>query len=217
MRKLSLLAVAILLLSVSTGAASTGAAADAASPVLTGTEYQQLLTFQSAAASLKSAKTVAAVVKARKSCRGLSRISALMRADRADCTATFGWIEASIKALASLRPCAHRRTVSSRFVCLTPAYARLSRSVGVLYRSERGVHRAVRARGFTGACGRALSNGPRAIAHEEQMAKDISKMVSAMRKRDVLATQKWGSLYDAATAESESASSKVSVAVCAHR
>lgn len=49
------------------------------------------------------------------------------------------------------------------------------------------------------------------------MAKDITKMVAAMHERKLLAVQKWGSLYDAATAEAESSAAKVSVVLCPHQ
>lgn len=212
MRKLSLITIVGALLAMSGAVAAAGAA----SPTLTRTEYRALLSVQ-AAGSIRSVKTVADVQRAQRACRDMSAVSAFMRADRADCNATYGWLEASVKALLRVKACAHRTTVDSRFACLTPSYARLGSTVRTMYHAEQRAYRAVVARGFTGACRRALSDGPKAIAHEGQMTIDISHMVSAMRSRSVLAAQKWGSLYDAATAEAEAAAPKVSVIVCPHQ
>jgi hypothetical protein len=50
------------------------------------------------------------------------------------------------------------------------------------------------------------------------MSSDLAKLLAAMRHRNVLAVEKWGSLYDAATAETESTSSRSpSVVVCPHQ
>jgi hypothetical protein len=55
------------------------------------------------------------------------------------------------------------------------------------------------------------------LADEKQMGSDLAKMLAAMRRRNVLATQRWGSLYDAATAESESAATHASIGTCPHQ
>jgi hypothetical protein len=209
MRKLSLVTILGLVLAM-----STGAAAAATAPTLTGTEYQQLVAFQND--TRKSLKSLAAVEAAQKDCHGLSPVSALMRADRADCNASFDWAEASAKALARVKACAHTKTVAARFSCLLSSYAGISRTVRALYHAELRVYRAVSARGFTGSCLRALSDGPKAIRDQAHMTKDMSKMVSAMRQRNLLGVQKWGGLYDAATAETEAAASHTSMTVCPH-
>jgi hypothetical protein len=210
MRKLSLIAAVGLL------ALSTGVAAAATTPSLTSTEYQQLISFQGAA-SAGSLKTLGAIEAAQKRCRALSPVSRLMRADRKDCTASFEWVEATVRALDRVKACAHTKTVATRFPCLRAAYVRLERSVRAFYHAEQRVYHATLARGFTGACMRALSDDPKALAHEAQMSKDLGKMLSAMQRGSLLATQKWGSLYDAATAETEAASSRTSVGVCPHQ
>jgi hypothetical protein len=210
MRKLSLLAVLGVVLALSTGATA------ATSPSLTSSEYQQLISFQGAA-SAGSLKTLGAVEALQKRCRSLSPGSRLMRTYRADCTASIVWVEATLKALQRIKACAHTHTVATRFACLGGAYERLERAVRALYRAERGVYRATVARGFTGACARALSDGTKALADEKQMGSDLAKMLAAMRRRNVLATQRWGSLYDAATAESESAATHASIGTCPHQ
>jgi hypothetical protein len=198
-------------------AMSTGVAAAAASPSLTSTEYQQLISFQ-AAASVGSPKTLAAVEALQTRCRTLSPVSRLMRTDRADCAASFAWVEASFKAVERLKACAHTRTIAARFGCLRGAYVRLERTVAALYRDELSVYRATVSRGFSGACERALSQPRKTLVHESQMRGDLAKMVAAMKHDNLLAVQKWGSLYDAATAETESTSShSPSVGVCPHQ
>jgi hypothetical protein len=198
-------------------ALSTGVAAASTSPNLTNSEYQQLVAFQGSA-SAGSVKTLAAVRAAKRDCRTLSPVSRLMRSDRADCNASFAWVEASFGAVQRLKACAHTRTAATRFSCLRAAYVRLERSVRALYRDELSVHRATIARGFTGACELALSESPKTLTHEGQMSTDLTKLLAAMKLRNVLAVQKWGSLYDAATAETESTSSRTpSVSVCPHQ
>jgi hypothetical protein len=210
MRKLSLITILGVTLALSAGVAAAATPAN-----LTTTEYQQLLAFQ--ADTNKPLKTLGALEAAQKYCRSLSPVSALMRADRTDCKASFGWAAASLKALDRVKACAHTKTVATRFPCLLSSYARLSGTVRALYHAEKHVYGAVVARGFTGPCLRALSDGPKAIGDQAHMTSDIAKMVSAMRSRNALAAQKWGSLYDAATAETEAAASKTSMAVCAHQ
>lgn len=210
MRKLSLISILGVMLAL-----STGVAAAATSPALTSTEYQQLLAFQ--ADTSKPLKTLGALEAAQKYCRTLSPVSALMRSDRTDCKASFDWAAASVKALDRVKACAHTKTAATRFPCLLPSYARLSSTVHALHHAEKHVYGAVVARGFTGSCLRALSDGPTAIRDQAHMSSDISKMVSAMRTRNVLAAQKWGRLYDAATDETEAAASKTSMAVCPHQ
>jgi len=211
MRKLSHLAALGVVLAL-----STGVAAAATSPSLTSTEYQQLISLQGAA-SAGSLKTLGAIEALQKRCRSLSPVSRLMRTYRADCTASTVWVEASFEALQRVKACVHTHTVAARFACLGGAYAHLERTVRGLYRAELGVYRATVARGFTGACVRALSDGPKALADEKQMESDLAKTLAAMRSRNLLATQRWGSLYDAATTESEAAATHASIGVCPHR
>jgi hypothetical protein len=213
MRKLSLLTILLAVATLSTAAAATAAS----SPSLSGTEYQQLLHFQTSS-STKSVKTLAGVVRTQRiACGALSPLSALMRADITDCNATFEWLEDSARALARAKRCAHLTSVSARFGCLLPAYSKLSRGVRAMHRAEKRVHGAVLARGFSGACVGALSDNVKALKAEARMTKDVTKMVSAIRRRAALAAAKWGSLYDAATAETEAAASKASVTVCPHQ
>jgi hypothetical protein len=211
MRKLSLITTVGVVLAL-----STGVAAAATTPSLSSTEYQQLISFQGAA-SAGSLKTLGAVEAAQRRCHALSPVSQLMRSDRTDCNASFEWVEASFSALGRLKACAHTTTLATRFSCLRSAYVRLERTVRALHHAEQRVYHATLVRGFTGACVRALSDGPKALAHEAQMGDDLAKMLSAMRRRSLLATQNWGRLYDAATAETEAASSRASVGVCPHQ
>jgi hypothetical protein len=205
-RKLSLITLLACAIAASTAAASAA--------TLTSTEYQQLLGFQSSAA--KATKTMAALKRAERSCGALSPVSAMMRAYRHDCAATFTWLQDSIAVLKTAKGCAHQPTVDARFACLTPVYSRLARAVRTMYRDEQRVYRAVVARGFSGSCRSALSDGPKAIRHEAQMVADMARAVTALHHDNVFAAQKWGSLYDAATAETEAAASRVSVSVCPH-
>ena len=92
MRKLSLITILGVMLAL-----SAGVAAAATSPNLTTTEYQQLLAFQ--ADTSKPLKTLGSLEAAQKYCRSLSAVSALMRADRTDCKASFDWAAASLEAL----------------------------------------------------------------------------------------------------------------------
>jgi hypothetical protein len=213
MRKLSLLTILLSIAALSTGAAASAAA----SPSLSAAEYQQLLNFQTSS-STKSVKTLAGIVRTqRTACGALSPVSALMRADIPDCNATFEWLEDSVRALARAKVCAHRTSVAGRFGCLLPDYSKLSRGVRAMYHAEKRVYSAVLARGFSGACVGALSDNPTALKAEARMTTDITKMVSAIRRGAALAAAKWGSLYDAATAETEAAASKASVTVCPHQ
>jgi hypothetical protein len=213
MRNLSFLTILFTVVALSTGVA----VADTTSPALSSTEYQQLLHFQSAA-STKSLKTLAGIVRTQqRACGALSPVSALMRADTRDCNGTFEWLEDSVRALTRAKGCARLTSVASRFGCLLPAYSKLGRGVRTMYRAEKRVHKAVLARGFSGACVGALSESPKALRAEAHMTTDITKMVSAIRSRAALVAAKWGSLYDAATAETEAAASKASVAVCPHQ
>jgi hypothetical protein len=210
MRKLSLLTILGVMLAMSTGVAA------AATATLTHTEYQELSALQDAIVGTKSAKSVAAIESLGTNCRQLSPVSALMRGERADCTAVFQWLTASLKTLQKLKPCSEQHTVSGRFSCLLPSYVSIEGATRALYRAERRVTEAAVARGFSHTCVLALGEGSRAIADEAHMSSDIANMVSAMRRGDVLSTQKWGSLYDAATAEMEAAGKMVLMSTCPH-
>lgn len=212
MRKLSLLTLFAIVMALGTAVTT----AQAAAPSLTSTEYQQLLAFQHST-STRKLKTLASIESAKRSCRKLSPASPLLRAGRSDCNATFSWLEATVHALARIKACAPQHTVAGRFPCLMSAYSRLAARVRGLYRADSHLHAVVVARGFTGACERALSDGSQAIAHERQMANDITKLVAAMHQRKLLAVQKWGSLYDAATAEAEASAKKASILTCPHQ
>ena len=161
-------------------------------------------------------KTLGELESARVSCRELAPVSALMRAERADCNGGFDFFVASAQALLRVKACAPQTTVNGRFSCLMPAYVRLNRVVHAFYNVERRVHRAAASRGLTGACMRLLGTAPGVLNSEAQMTRDASRLVSAMRHRVLLSAQRWGSLYDAATAEMESLSPKTSVQVCPH-
>jgi hypothetical protein len=211
MRKLSLVAIVGMLLAVSTGVAA------AATATLTPTEYQELTALQNVYAGTKSLKSVAGLEAARRHCQQISPVSALMRAERADCNAAFQWLGATVKAVLKLKPCSKQKTVNGRFSCLLPVYARIKATISAMYRAEKRLYNASVARGFGHTCVLALGDGSKAIAAEGRMTSDISKMVSAMRHRNLLVTQKLGSLYDAATAEMEAAASKVSVSACPHQ
>ncbi len=211
MRKLSFLAILGIMLTLSTGVAS------AATAPLNATEYQELIALQNMYAGTKSLKSVTALESARQHCQQLSPVSALMRAERADCKAAFQWLGANVRTLVNLKSCSKQTTVNRRLSCLLPSYIGIKVSARALYRAEERAYNASVARGFSHTCVLALSDGSTAIADEARMASDMSKEVSAMHSRNLLSVQKWGSLYDAATAEMEAAASKASVSACPHQ
>jgi hypothetical protein len=211
MRKLSLITILGVVLALSTGVAA------AATATLTPTEYEELIALQTVYAGTKSLKSVRALEIAGQHCQQLSPVSALMRAERTDCKASFKWLGATVKALDKLKPCSKQTTVNGRFSCLLPSYTSVKVATRALYRAEKRAYSASVARRFSHTCVLALSDASRAIADEGRMASDMSKLVSAMHSRNLLSVQKWGSLYDAATAEMEAAATNVSVAACPHQ
>src|SRR5579875_599670 len=211
MRKLGLLTILGVVLAMSTGVAT------AAGATLTTTEYGELVALQSVFADTTSLKTVAAVESLGRSCQQAGPVSGLMRAERADCDAAIKWIDANVKAVLRIKACAKQTTVAGRFGCLLPSYTGLRDTIRAVYRAEKRVNSAARTRGFRGRCVLALGDDAKSIADVARMANDMSQMVAAMRRHNVLTTQKWGGLYDADTAEMEAAGSKVPVSACPHQ
>jgi hypothetical protein len=62
----------------------------------------------------------------------------------------------------------------------------------------------------------AMSTGVAAAATAPTLTATDQDGGCAMRQRNLLGVQKWGGLYDAATAESEAAASHTSMTVCPH-
>ncbi len=195
---------------------ATGTAHAATTVTLSSAEYEQLTQIQSYASSSKSIKTLPGVEAALASCRRLDPVSGLVRAERNDCAAAFDWVATNVHIIARLKVCEHRNTVNGRFACLFPDYRNLSLAVRGLYRAEAAVNRVATNRGFSSACVEAVGNSPQAIAAEQRMSQDAARLVSAIRARNVLQVQKYGGLYDADTAESESAASKKPLSACPH-
>ncbi len=195
---------------------ATGTAHAATTVTLSSAEYQQLTQIQSYASSSKSIKTLSGVHAALASCRRLDPVSGLVRTERNDCAAAFDWVATNLHILARLKVCDRRTSVDGRFACLFPGYRDLSIAVRGLYRAEAAVARAATNRGFSNACVEALGNSPQAITDEQRMSQDAARLVSAIRARNVLQVQKYGGLYDADLAESESAASKQHLSVCPH-
>lgn len=183
--------------------------------VLTSAEYQQLVLLQSQYNS-KSLKSLSALEAGQRTCNRMTPVSALVGAARADCRDGFAWLISSVRIELKLKGCARGATIDRRFGCLLPYYAKLSVAVRALHNADAYVTRVASGRHFTRTCVRAIGDSPKAIADEGRMAKDASRLVSAIRSRNLLGVQKYGGLYDADTAEAVSAGSKVPLSVCPH-
>jgi hypothetical protein len=212
MRRLSLLTLLGVLLAMSTGVA----AADSSPAVLTNAEYQQLVLLQGQYTA-KSLKSLPALEAAQAKCNKVRPVSALVGAERADCRDGFSWLIASVRIESKLKGCARGTTVNRRLACLLPYYQKLSVAVRGLYHADAYVNRVASGRHFNSTCVRALGDSAKAIAAEGRMATDASRLVSAIRTRDALSVQKYGGLYDADTADAESAGSKTPLTVCPHQ
>lgn len=204
----------ILLIAVLAGALVPVAAASASEAgVLTDAEYQQLATIQVQYAT-KNLKSLGALEAAARGCNRVRPASALVSAERTDCRAAFAWLEDNARIVTKLKTCGHAQTVDARFRCLLPDYQRLSGSVRTVYHADTSVTRAAANRRLTRECVRALGDTPKALAAEERMAKDAAELVAAIRRSDVIAVQKYGGLYDAATADMEAAGSTTPLSAC---
>jgi hypothetical protein len=213
MRRLNLLALTAVTLAL----CGTGVAVGDSSPgVLSSAEYQQLTSIQGQY-SAKSLKSLPGLEAAMRACDRVSPISALVGAERSDCRAGFGWLVSSVQVVSKLRSCEHASSVDSRLSCLLPGYRKLSTAVQTYYRADVKVNDAAAARHFTKTCVEALGDTPTAIAAEGRMARDASKLVSAIQNRNVSGVQEWGNRYDSDTADAESSGSKLQISVCPHQ
>jgi hypothetical protein len=214
MRRTRLFLIPVLLAVVGLSGAAAGASTT--SGVLTSTEYQQLTTIQSKV-STKSVKSLATLEAALRTCDQVHPASALVGTELADCRASLLWLEASSRILANLKRCSHKPDVNARFDCLLPYYSRLSVTVRALYHAELAVNRAATARGFTKTCVDTLGEPPKAIVAEAQLAKDTSRLVSAIRRHDAIGVQRYGGLYTADFADVERDGSHAPLSVCPHQ
>jgi hypothetical protein len=207
MRLLTLLATVL--------AISAGVAFAASPGVLSGPEYQQLVLLQSQY-NAKSLKTLSSLEAGQTTCNRMAPVSALVGAERADCRDGFAWLISSVRIESKIKGCARGATVNRRLGCLLPYYAKLSVTVRALHNADAYVNHVASGRHFNKTCVRALGDSPKAIAAEGRMAKDASRLVSAIRSRNLLSVQKYGGLYDADTAEAVSDGSKLPLSVCPH-
>ncbi len=212
LRRLGLLVLLGALLATGTGVA----AADSSAGVLTSAEYQQLVVLQGQY-SARSLKSLPALEAAQTKCNEVSPVSALVGAERTDCRNGFAWLITSVRIESKLKGCASGATVSGRLRCLLPDYQKLSVAVRALYNADAYVNHLASGRRFTRTCVQALGDTPKSIAAEGRMATDAARLVTAIRGRNLLGVQKYGGLYDADTADAESAGSKASLSVCPHQ
>jgi hypothetical protein len=204
---------------VGLSATSAAAAASTSGGTLTTVEFQQM---QSMLTGLAEAQTTTASEQraAKATCNTVTNASSLLREERALCLGTVNTAITEDKLQTVEKRCATYKTVSKRFNCVRPDYARFDTAFAAYYKAELSAEKIARARGFGGKCVVVLSQSAKVVSATGRMAHALNQILAALRTENLISFESWSGkfiTYAAVVQAGSRPATAGSLALCPHQ